>query len=86
LGALVCLAHYICDLLRALELDTFMADSYIGEMFLNLMLKERCARLAGVDLPHYVEKGEGAPDGNRHLVWWGRSLMGGTLPPIKEDN
>jgi hypothetical protein len=49
----------ICALLRALELDTFMADSDIGEMFLNFMLEERCARLAGVDLTHYVERGEG---------------------------
>jgi hypothetical protein len=29
----------ICALLRALELDTFMADSDIGEMFLNFMLE-----------------------------------------------
>jgi hypothetical protein len=27
----------ICALLRAFEMDTFMADSYIGEMFLNFM-------------------------------------------------
>jgi hypothetical protein len=58
----------IYDLLRALELDTFMADSDIGDFFLNFMLKERCARLAGVDLTHYVERGEDAPDGKRHLV------------------
>jgi hypothetical protein len=40
----------ICALLRALELDMFMADSEIGEIFLNFMLEEICARLAGVDL------------------------------------
>jgi hypothetical protein len=45
-----------------------MEESDIGEIFLNFMLKERCARLAGVDLTHYVEKGEDAPDGKRHLV------------------
>jgi hypothetical protein len=45
--------------LRALELDMSMADSDIGEMFLNFMLEERCARLAGVDLTHYMERGEG---------------------------
>jgi hypothetical protein len=38
----------ICDLLRALELDTCMTDSGIGELFLNFMLEERCARLAGL--------------------------------------
>jgi hypothetical protein len=50
----------ICALLRVLEIDTFMADSDIGEMFLNFMLEERCARLAGVDLTHYMQRGEGA--------------------------
>jgi hypothetical protein len=49
-------------------------------MFLNFMLEERCAMLAGVDLTHYVEKGEGATEGKRHLVQWGRCLMGGTSP------
>jgi hypothetical protein len=29
----------ICALLRALELDTFTADTYLGEMFLSLMLE-----------------------------------------------
>jgi hypothetical protein len=67
----------ICALLRALELDMFMADSDIGEIILNFMLEERCARLPGVDLTHYVERGEGALEGKRHLVRWGRCLMGG---------
>jgi hypothetical protein len=70
-------------LLRALELDTFMADSDIGEMFLHFMLEERCARLAGVYLTHYVERGEGALEGKIHLVRWGRCLMGGTFSPYK---
>jgi hypothetical protein len=43
-----------------------MADSDIGELFLNFMLEERCARLAVVDLTHYVERGEGALKGKRH--------------------
>jgi hypothetical protein len=71
----------ICALLRALEMDNFMADSYIGEMFLNFMLEEMCVRLAGVDLIHYVENREDAPDGKRHLVHWGRCLMGYPPPP-----
>jgi hypothetical protein len=62
----------ICDLLRDLKLDTFMADSGIGEMFLNFMLEERCAILAGVNLTHYVDTGEDALDDTRHLVQWGR--------------
>jgi hypothetical protein len=69
----------ICAFLRALEIDTFMADSDIGEMFLNFMLEERCARLAGVYLTHYVQMGECVLDGKRHLVRWGRCLMGGTF-------
>jgi hypothetical protein len=59
-----------------------MADSDIGEMFLNFMLEERCGRLAGVDLTHYAEKGKEAPDGKRHLVRRGRCLMGGPYPSI----
>jgi hypothetical protein len=73
----------ICALMRALELDTFMADSDIGEMFLNFMLEERCAILEGVYLNHYVEKGEEAPDGKRHLARRGRCLMGGTFSPYQ---
>jgi hypothetical protein len=60
-----------------------MADSDIGETFLNFQLEERCVRLAGVDLTHYVEKGEGAPEGNRHMVRWARCLMGGTFSPYQ---
>jgi hypothetical protein len=60
-----------------------MADFDIGQMFLNFMLEERCARLAGVDLTHYVQMGEGAPEGKRHLVRWGRCLMGGTFYPYQ---
>jgi hypothetical protein len=73
----------ICALLRALELDNFMADSDIGEMFLNFMLEERCARLTGVDLTHYVHRGEGALEGKIHLVRWGRCSMGGTFYPYQ---
>jgi hypothetical protein len=35
-----------------------MADSDIGETFLNFSLEERCACLAGVDLNHYGTKFE----------------------------
>jgi hypothetical protein len=75
----------ICALLRALEVNTYMADSDIGEMFLNFILEEMCARLVGVDLTHYVEKGKGAPEGNHHLVRWGMCLMGGDFPLTKPD-
>jgi hypothetical protein len=70
-------------LMRALELDTFMADSDFGVMFLNLVLEERCARLAGVYLTHDVEMGEGALEGKRHMVRWGRCLMGGAFSPYQ---
>jgi hypothetical protein len=73
----------ICALLRVLEIDTFMADSDIGEMFLNFMLEERCARLAGVDLTHYVQMGKCALGRKIHLVRWGRCLMGGTFSPYQ---
>jgi hypothetical protein len=73
----------ICAILQALELDTFMTDSDIGEMLLNFMLEERCAILAEVDITHYVEKGEDAPDGKRHLVQWGRCLTRGTFSPYQ---
>jgi hypothetical protein len=58
----------IYALTRALEVGTFMGDSDIGEMFLNFMLEENCACLAGVDLTHYVPKGETDGEGRRHLV------------------
>jgi hypothetical protein len=73
----------ICALLRALELDNFMADSGIEEMFLNFILVERCARLVGVDLTHYVQRGEGALEGKMHLVRCGRYLMGGNFSPYQ---
>jgi hypothetical protein len=44
-------------LLRDLELGTYMSNLDIAEMFLNFMLEEECQRLAGVDLTHYIEKG-----------------------------
>jgi hypothetical protein len=76
----------ICALPRALELNTLIADYDIGEIFLNFMLKKRCVRLSRVDLTHYVEIGEGALEGKRHLVRWGRCSMGGTFILIKPDN
>jgi hypothetical protein len=38
---------------------------------------------AGVDLIHYVERGEGALERKRHLVRWGRCLMGDTFSPYQ---
>jgi hypothetical protein len=73
----------ICALPRALKIETFMADSDIREMFLNFILEEICARLAGVDLTHYVQRGEGALAGKRHMVRRGRCLMGGTFSPYQ---
>jgi hypothetical protein len=70
----------ISTLLRALDFDTFVSDLDIAEMFLNFMLEEKCQRLAGVDLTHYIGKGEGAGGGARHLGLWGRCLMGETPP------
>jgi hypothetical protein len=70
----------IYALSRALEVGTFMGDSDIGEMFfLNFMLEENCACLAGVDLTQYVPKGELAGEGQRHLVRCNRFLMGGAF-------
>jgi hypothetical protein len=42
----------------ALEDGTFFSDLDISEMFLNFMRDAKCQRLAGVDLTHYIEKGE----------------------------
>jgi hypothetical protein len=60
-----------------------MADSDIGEMFINFMLEEKCARLAGVDLTHYVERGEASLERKRHLVRRGRCLMFGIFSPYQ---
>jgi hypothetical protein len=60
-----------------------MGDSDIGEMFLNFMLVEKCACLAGVHLTHYVPKGELTGEGRRHIVRWNICLMGGAFPPYQ---
>jgi hypothetical protein len=73
----------IYALARALDVGTFMGDSDIGDFFLNFMLEENCACLAGVDLTHYVPKGGGGGEGRRHLVRWNRCLMGGMFSPYK---
>jgi hypothetical protein len=73
----------IYALTGALEVGTIMGDSDIGEMFLNSMLEENCACLAGVDLTHYVPKGETAGEGRRHLLRWNICLMGGTFSPYQ---
>jgi hypothetical protein len=54
----------ICTLLWALELNTFMADFNIGDIFLNFMSEERRVRLVAVNITHYVKKCAGAPEGN----------------------
>jgi hypothetical protein len=60
-----------------------MGDSHIGDFFLNFMMEENCACLTGVDLTHYVPKGELAGEGRRHLVQWNRGLMGGNFSPYQ---
>jgi hypothetical protein len=73
----------IYALAPVLEVGTCMGDSDIGEMFLNFMLEENCACLAGVYLTPYVPKGELTGEGRRHLVRWNRWLMGGTFSPYQ---
>jgi hypothetical protein len=46
-----------------------MAYSKIGELFLILILEERCAVLAAVELMNNMPKGELSGGCRRHLVW-----------------
>ena len=46
------------SLLRAVHPDTWMADTNLGEMFLNFVLHETLRKLAGVDVTHYRESCE----------------------------
>jgi hypothetical protein len=61
-------------LLRSVHPDTWMADTDLGEMFLNFVLHESLRELAGVDVTHYQEKSERKPG----LCWerWSRCAMG----------
>jgi hypothetical protein len=43
------------------------------------MLEERRTRLAGVDLTHYVSKGDFPVEGRRQLFGWNICLMRGTF-------
>jgi hypothetical protein len=61
-------------LLRSVHPDTWMADTDLGEMFLNFVLHESLRELAGVDVTHYQEKA----DQKAGLCWerWSRCAMG----------
>jgi hypothetical protein len=67
MGALVCPSHELC-FSSGVRGGNLYGRFRCGEMFLNFMLEENCACLAGLDLTHYVPKGELAGDGRRHLV------------------
>ena len=41
--------------LRAVEKGTFLADRYIGDMFLNLILSEELIPFFGVDVMHVLK-------------------------------
>jgi hypothetical protein len=62
------------SLLRAVHLDTWMADTDLGEMFLNFVLHEMLCKLAGVDITHYRE----ASEKPKEVCWerWTRCAMG----------
>jgi hypothetical protein len=62
------------SLLRAVHPETWMADSDLGEMFLNFVLHESLRELAGVDITHY----RGENESQEGLCWerWSRCAMG----------
>jgi hypothetical protein len=62
-------------LLRSVHPDTWMADTDLGEMFLNFVLHESLRELAGVDVTHYQAKPSGSKPG---VCWerWSRCAMG----------
>jgi hypothetical protein len=62
------------SLLRAVHPNTWMADTDLGEMFLNFVLHESLRELAGVDVTHYREEKES----QEGLCWerWSRCAMG----------
>jgi hypothetical protein len=61
-------------LLRAVHPDTWMADTDLGEMFLNFVLHESLRELAGVDVTKYRSKEEG----QEGVCWerWSRCAIG----------
>ena len=59
--------------LRAVDVNTFMGDNDIGEMFLNFLLDVNICKYAGVDLTDLLES-EGM--GRRRWERWERLLMG----------
>jgi hypothetical protein len=66
--------HTVKSLLRAVHPQTWMADTDLGEMFLNFVLHESLRELAGVDVTLYREEREG----QEGLCWerWQRCAMG----------
>jgi hypothetical protein len=69
-------------LLRTVHPHTWMADTNIGEMFLNFVLHGTLRELAGVDVTHYREASEN-PTG---VCWgqWTRCAMGLKPSPYKK--
>jgi hypothetical protein len=61
-------------LLRSVHPDTWMADTDLGEMFLNFVLHESLRELAGVDVTHY--QGAGAEGQGPCWERWTRCAMG----------
>jgi hypothetical protein len=64
--------------LRAVDVNTYMADVDIGEMFLNFILHKELRALAGVDLTHYFPEDAEDKDGRQQKVFetWQRAAMG----------
>lgn len=60
-----------------------MGDIDIGEMFLNFMIDPEIWKFCGVDISHYIGKGDGP--GPPKAVWerWERCLMGVTTSPYQ---
>jgi hypothetical protein len=56
---------------------------YWINVFKNFILEENGACLAGVDLKHYVPKGELDVEGQRNQIWWNICLMGGAFSPYQ---
>jgi hypothetical protein len=65
------------SLLRAVHPNTWMADTDLGEMFLNFVLHESLRKLAGVDVTHYRGKEE-EKENPDSVCWerWSRCAMG----------
>jgi hypothetical protein len=64
--------------LRVVDVNTYMADVDIGEMFLNFILHKELRALAGVDLTHYFPEDAEDKDGRQQKVFetWQTAAMG----------